>query len=43
VRKAYGAVIMTNGAEENGRALIDEVEARIASVYRWDVAVKQAE
>jgi hypothetical protein len=34
VRKGYGVVIMTNG--ENGRALISEIEARVAAAYGWD-------
>lgn len=34
VRKGYGVVIMTNG--ENGRAVIDEIEARVAAAYDWD-------
>jgi len=34
VRKGYGVVIMTNG--DNGTALINEIEARIAAAYGWD-------
>ena len=34
VSKGYGAAIMTNG--DRGSALIDELVARIASVYVWD-------
>jgi CubicO group peptidase (beta-lactamase class C family) len=34
VSKGYGAAIMTNG--ERGSTLIDELVARIASVYVWD-------
>jgi CubicO group peptidase (beta-lactamase class C family) len=35
VAKGYGAVIMTNG--DNGRAVIDEVQHRIATSYGWDL------
>ena len=35
LRKGYGLVIMTN-AQSSGADLIQEVEARIFSVYRWD-------
>lgn len=34
LRKGYGAAIMTNG--DNGTALINELEARIAAAYNWD-------
>ena len=34
VSKGYGAAIMTNG--DRGSTLIDELLARIASVYNWD-------
>ena len=34
VRKGYGVAIMTNG--DRGRALINEIEARVAAAYNWD-------
>ena len=34
VSKGYGAAIMTNG--DRGSTLIDEMLARVASVYNWD-------
>ncbi len=34
VRKGYGVAIMTNG--DRGRALINEIEARVALAYGWD-------
>jgi CubicO group peptidase (beta-lactamase class C family) len=34
LRKGYGIAIMTNG--DRGRALINEVEARVAAAYGWD-------
>lgn len=34
LRKGYGVAIMTNG--DNGGALINELEARIAAAYSWD-------
>jgi len=34
VRKGYGIAIMTNG--DRGRALINEIEARVAAAYNWD-------
>jgi hypothetical protein len=34
VRKGYGVAILTNG--DNGTALINEIEARVAAVYNWD-------
>jgi len=34
VRKGYGLAIMTNG--DRGRALINEVEGRVAAAYSWD-------
>ena len=34
VRKGYGVAILTNG--DNGSALINEIEARVASAYNWD-------
>lgn len=34
LRKGYGVAIMTNG--DRGRALITEIEARVAAAYRWD-------
>ena len=33
-RKGYGIAIMTNG--DRGRALINEIEARVAAAYNWD-------
>ena len=34
IRKGYGIAIMTNG--DRGRALINEIEARVAAAYNWD-------
>jgi CubicO group peptidase (beta-lactamase class C family) len=34
LRKGYGIAIMTNG--DRGRALINEIEARVATAYNWD-------
>ena len=34
VRKGYGVAILTNG--DNGSALINEIEARVAAAYNWD-------
>ena len=34
VRKGYGVAILTNG--DNGGALINEIEARVAAAYHWD-------
>lgn len=34
VRKGYGVVVMTNG--DNGTAVINEIEARVAAAYGWD-------
>lgn len=34
LRKGYGVAIMTNG--DRGRALITEIEARVAAAYHWD-------
>ncbi len=34
VRKGYGVAVMTNG--DRGRALINEIEARVALAYGWD-------
>jgi CubicO group peptidase (beta-lactamase class C family) len=34
LRKGYGIAIMTNG--DRGRALINEIEARVAAAYNWD-------
>lgn len=34
LRKGYGVAVMTNG--DRGRALINEVEARVAAAYVWD-------
>lgn len=34
VRKGYGVVIMTNS--DNGEAVFDEIEARVAAAYGWD-------
>ncbi len=34
LRKGYGVAIMTNG--DRGRALITEIEARVAAAYGWD-------
>lgn len=34
VRKGYGVVVMTNG--DNGGAVIQEIEARVAAAYNWD-------
>ncbi|RZU65718.1 CubicO group peptidase (beta-lactamase class C family) [Microterricola gilva] len=39
VAKGYGAVIMTNG--DNGQAVIDEVQNRIAISYGWDNSTKR--
>lgn len=38
VRRGYAVVVMTNG--ENGPPVINEVEARVAAVYRWDALDK---
>lgn len=38
VRKGYGVAIMTNG--DNGTALINELESRIAAAYGWDALDK---
>jgi CubicO group peptidase (beta-lactamase class C family) len=37
-RAGYGVVIMTNG--DQGGALINEIEARVAAAYGWDSTVK---
>jgi len=34
VRKGYGVAMMANG--DNGGALINELEARVAAAYSWD-------
>lgn len=34
IRKGYGVAILTNG--DNGSALINEIEARVAAAYNWD-------
>lgn len=34
MRKGYGVVVMTNG--DNGGAVIQEIEARVAAAYNWD-------
>jgi len=34
LRKGYGIAIMTNG--DRGRALINEIESRVAAAYNWD-------
>jgi CubicO group peptidase (beta-lactamase class C family) len=34
LRKGYGVAILTNG--DNGTALINEIEARVAAAYHWD-------
>jgi hypothetical protein len=34
VRKGYGVAILTNG--NNGGALINEIESRVADAYHWD-------
>ena len=34
VRKGYGVAMLTNG--DNGSALINEIEARVAAAYNWD-------
>jgi CubicO group peptidase (beta-lactamase class C family) len=34
LRKGYGVAILTNG--DNGSALINEIEARVAAAYHWD-------
>jgi len=34
LRKGYGIAVMTNG--DRGRALINEIEARVAAAYNWD-------
>jgi regulator of RNase E activity RraA len=36
--KGYGVVVLTNG--DNGRALVDEIVARVARVYGWDTLDK---
>ena len=38
LRKGYGVVVMTNG--DRGRALITEIEARVAAAYGWDLLDK---
>jgi hypothetical protein len=38
LRKGYGVVVMTNG--DNGGAVIQEVEARVAAAYNWDALHK---
>ena len=38
LRKGYGIAIMTNG--DRGRALINEIEARVAAAYSWDLLDK---
>ena len=38
LRKGYGVAIMTNG--DRGRALITEIEARVAAAYGWDTLDK---
>ena len=38
VRKGYGVAIMANG--DRGRALINEIEARVALAYGWDLLDK---
>lgn len=38
VRKGYGVVVMTNG--DNGGAVIQEIEARVAAAYGWDTLDK---
>ena len=38
LRKGYGIAIMTNG--DRGRALINEIEARVAAAYDWDTLDK---
>jgi len=35
VRKGYGVVVLTNG--DGGSALINEMEARVAAAYGWDL------
>jgi CubicO group peptidase (beta-lactamase class C family) len=34
LRRGYGVAVMTNG--DRGRALINEIEARVAAAYGWD-------
>ena len=34
VRRGYGVVVMTNS--DSGTPVINEIEARVAAVYRWD-------
>ena len=38
LRKGYGVAVMTNG--DRGRALINEIEARVAAAYSWDTLDK---
>ncbi len=38
LRKGYGVAVMTNG--DRGRALITEIEARVAAAYGWDTLDK---
>lgn len=38
VRKGYGVAVMTNG--DRGRAVINEIEARVAAAYGWDTLDK---
>ncbi len=38
VRKGYGVAVMTNG--DRGRALITEIEGRVAAAYGWDTLDK---
>lgn len=34
IRRGYGVALLTNG--DNGGALIQEIEARVAAAYQWD-------
>ena len=38
LRKGYGIAVMTNG--DRGRALINEIESRVAAAYGWDTLDK---